>query len=79
MQAALLQTLIEGGGPRSLSPAWVLILSLLPLSLLVAGFLVLRPAANMALGAGLIVVTLIAAATAFLAGGPLRSGAAEPR
>jgi CHASE2 domain-containing sensor protein/signal transduction histidine kinase len=69
VQAALLQTLIEGGGPRSLSPAWVLILSLLPLSLLVAGFLVLRPAANMALGAGLIVVTLIAAATAFLAGG----------
>ena len=69
VQAALLQTLIEGGGPRSLSPAWVLILSLLPLGLLVAGFLVLRPAANMALGAGLIVVTLIAAATAFLAGG----------
>jgi len=69
VQAALLQTLIEGGGPRSLSPVWVLILSLLPLGLLVAGFLVLRPAANMALGAGLIVVTLIAAATAFLAGG----------
>ena len=69
VQAALLQTLIEGGGPRSLSPAWVLILSLLPLGLLVAGFLVLRPAANMALGAGLIVVTLIAAAVAFLAGG----------
>lgn len=69
VQAALLQTLIEGGGPRSLSPAWVLILSLLPLGLLVAGFLVLRPAANMALGAGLIVVTLIAAATAFLADG----------
>ena len=69
VQAALLQTLIEGGGPRSLSPAWVLILSLLPLGLLVAGFLVLRPAANMALGAGLIVLTLIAVAVAFLAGG----------
>lgn len=69
VQAALLQTLIEGGGPRSLSPGWVLALSLLPLGLLVAGFLVLRPAANMALGAGLIIVTLIAAAFAFLACG----------
>jgi CHASE2 domain-containing sensor protein/signal transduction histidine kinase len=69
VQAALLQTLIEGGGPRSLSPGWVLTLSLLPLGLLVAGFLVLRPAANMALGAGLIVLTLIAVAVAFLAGG----------
>lgn len=69
VQAALLQTLIEGGGPRSLSPGWILALSLLPLGLLVAGFLVLRPAANMALGAGLIIVTLIAAAFAFLACG----------
>ncbi|WP_225212228.1 CHASE2 domain-containing protein [Brevundimonas guildfordensis] len=68
VQAALLQTLLDGGGPRSLSPGWVLALSLLPLSLLIAGFLVLRPAANMALGAGLIALTLFASAFAFLAG-----------
>ncbi|MFC5372464.1 CHASE2 domain-containing protein [Brevundimonas faecalis] len=67
IQAALLQTLLEGGGPRTVSPPWVLILSLLPLALLVGGFLILRPLANMVLGAGLILMTLAGSAFAFLA------------
>jgi CHASE2 domain-containing sensor protein len=69
IQAALLQTLLEGGGPRTLSPPWVLGLSLLPLALLIGGFLVLRPLANMVLGAGLIVLTLGLSAVAFLTAG----------
>ena len=69
IQAALLQTLLEGGGPRTLSPPWVLGLSLLPLALLIGGFLVLRPLANMVLGAGLIVLTLGLSAVAFLSAG----------
>ncbi|MNU40807.1 Alkaline phosphatase synthesis sensor protein PhoR [compost metagenome] len=69
IQAALLQTLLEGGGPRTLSPPWVLGLSLLPLALLIGGFLVLRPLANMVLGAGLIVLTLGFSAVAFLSAG----------
>ena len=67
IQAALLQTLLEGGGPRPLSPLWVLALSLLPLALLVGGFLILRPFVNMVLGAGLILATLAASLIAFLA------------
>lgn len=67
IQAGLLQTLLEGGGPRTLSPPWLLVLSLLPLALLVGGFLILRPLANMVLGASLIVSTLAASLTAFLA------------
>ena len=66
IQAALLQTLLEGGGPRTLTPPWVLILSLLPLALLIGGFLILRPAANMILGATLILLTLAASLAAFL-------------
>ncbi|WP_427791779.1 CHASE2 domain-containing protein [Brevundimonas diminuta] len=69
VQAALLQTLIEGGGPRSLSAGWILGLSLAPLALLIAGFLALRPTVNMALGGVLIAVTLIGTAIAFLAFG----------
>lgn len=69
IQAALLQTLLEGGGPRTLSPPWVLGLSLLPLAMLIGGFLVLRPLANMVLGAGLIVLTLGFSAVAFLSAG----------
>ncbi len=69
IQAALLQTLLQGGGPRSVSPPWVLVLSLLPLALLIGGFLVLRPLANMVLGAGLIVLTLALSAVAFVTAG----------
>lgn len=69
IQAALLQTLLEGGGPRTVSPAWVLILSLAPLGLLVGGFLTLRPAINMMLGAGLIILTLGLTTAAFLMAG----------
>ncbi|WP_333611253.1 ATP-binding protein, partial [Brevundimonas bullata] len=69
IQAALLQTLLEGGGPRTLSPPWVLGLSLLSLALLIGGFLVLRPLANMVLGATLIVLTLGLSAVAFLTAG----------
>lgn len=67
IQAALLQTLLEGGGPRTLSPPWVLAFSLVALGLLVSGFLVLRPFANMVLGAALIVLTLASSLLAFLA------------
>lgn len=67
IQAALLQTLIEGGGPRTLSPSWVLTLSLFPLAVLLGGFLVLRPLANMVLGAVLILATLTSSLIAFLA------------
>ena len=66
IQAALLQTLLEGGGPRTVSSPWVLILCLLPLALLIGGFLVLRPLANMLLGAALILLTLTASMIAFL-------------
>lgn len=69
IQAALLQTLLEGGGPRPVGPAWVLALSLLPLTLLIGGFLVLRPLANMVLGAALILLTLALSAAAFLTAG----------
>ncbi|MFK4059205.1 CHASE2 domain-containing protein [Brevundimonas sp. NPDC046655] len=69
IQAALLQTLLEGGGPRPLAPPWVLALSLLPLALLVGGFLFLRPVVNMVLGAGLIVLTLAGSLIAFLGAG----------
>jgi len=69
IQAALLQTLLEGGGPRPVSPPWVLALSLLPLALLIGGFLVLRPLANMVLGAALILLTLALSAAAFLTAG----------
>ena len=67
IQAALLQTLLEGGGPRTLSPPWVLAFSLAALGLLVSGFLVLRPFANMVLGATLIVLALASSLLAFLA------------
>ena len=69
IQAALLQTLLEGGGPRTLAPPWVLALSLLPLALLVGGFLFLRPVVNMVLGAGLILLTLAGSLIAFLSAG----------
>ena len=69
IQAALLQTLLEGGGPRTVGPPWVLALSLLPLALLIGGFLILRPLANMVLGAGLILLTLALSAAALLTAG----------
>ncbi|HRO33853.1 MAG TPA: ATP-binding protein [Brevundimonas sp.] len=67
IQAALLQTLLDGGGPRTLSATGVLILSLLPLCLLLGGFLVLRPFTNMVLGVILILSTLTISLIAFLA------------
>ncbi|MFK0298564.1 CHASE2 domain-containing protein [Brevundimonas sp. NPDC090276] len=69
IQAALLQTLLEGGGPRTVGPPWVLALSLLPLALLIGGFLILRPLANMVLGVALIVLTLALSAAAFVTAG----------
>lgn len=69
LQANLLQTLLEGGGPRTASAPWRAALSLLPLWLLMAGFFFLRPAVNLALGGGLIVLVLAAGAAAFFLGG----------
>ncbi|HEY1072202.1 CHASE2 domain-containing protein [Brevundimonas sp.] len=65
IQAALLQTLLEGGGPQRLPPVWVLGLSLAPLSLLICGFLFMRPVVNMVLGASLILLTLAGSLIAF--------------
>jgi CHASE2 domain-containing sensor protein/signal transduction histidine kinase len=65
LQANLLQTLLEGGGPRTVTAPWRGALSLLPLWLLMTGFFFLRPAANLALGGGLIVLVLAAGAGAF--------------
>ena len=69
IQAALLQTLLQGGGPRPVSSAWLLVLSLLPLGLLIGGFLFLRPVVNMMLGAGLILLTLAGSLIAFRTAG----------
>jgi CHASE2 domain-containing sensor protein/signal transduction histidine kinase len=68
LQANLLDALLTDRVIRSMGPAWAALLSLAPLWLLLAGFLWLRPRANMLLGAGLLVATLAASAVLFLLG-----------
>lgn len=66
IQATLLQTLLEESSPRTL-PVWAqLLLSLLPASLLLIGFLNLRPFGNMMLGLGLMAATLLLSAALYL-------------
>ncbi len=66
LQANILDALLTG---RAISPAhmgWVLALSLLPLAVLMAGLLRLRPRANMVLGLVLIAATLALSAVLLL-------------
>ena len=65
IQAALLQTLLEGGGPRPMPDGWVAALSLAPLLALALGFLFFRPLTNMLAGAGLVLVILAGSFVAF--------------
>jgi CHASE2 domain-containing sensor protein/two-component sensor histidine kinase len=68
VQASLLDTLIAGDAVRPLARGWLALLSLLPLWVLMAGFLLLRPALNMVAGAALIVLVFAASMAGFLAG-----------
>ena len=68
VQANVLDALLAGRAIRPLGPAVTAALSLLPLWLLLAGFLALRPRDNMILGVGLIVVVLAASAAALALG-----------
>lgn len=67
IQAALLQTVLEGGGPRLLPAGWVAALSLAPLLALASGFLLFRPLTNMLAGAGLVLAILVGSYVAFQA------------
>jgi len=58
VQANVLDALLTGRAIRPLGRAWVVAFSLTPLWMMLAGFLALRPAANMVLGAGLTVAVL---------------------
>lgn len=68
LQANLLDALLADRVIRSVGPVWTALFSLAPLWLLLAGFLGLRPRANMLLGAGLVAVVLAATAALFLLG-----------
>ncbi|HYE45849.1 MAG TPA: CHASE2 domain-containing protein [Caulobacter sp.] len=68
VQASLLDTLIAGDALRPLAGLGLALLSLAPVWMLMAGFLLLRPALNMALGAGLILAVFAVSAAAFFAG-----------
>lgn len=66
LQANLLDTLLTG---RAISPADtgpLLAFSLTPLALALAGFLLLRPRANLLLGGGLVLATIVASAVMLL-------------
>jgi CHASE2 domain-containing sensor protein/signal transduction histidine kinase len=79
IQAALLDTLLHGDAPRQLPALPLAFLSLIPLWVLMAGFLRLRPAANMGLGLALIAGVFVASAALFLFGiwaSPLPAAAA---
>lgn len=65
IQAALLQTLLEGGGPRPVPGGLIAALSLAPLLALAAGFLFFRPLTNMLAGAGLVLAILAGSYVAF--------------
>lgn len=68
VQASLLDTLIAGDAVRSLAGSGLTLVSLAPVWLLMAGFLLLRPVWNMAAGAVLIVAVFLVSAAAFFAG-----------
>lgn len=58
LQANILDALLTGREVRPLSKPWLAVLSLVPLAVLMAGLLRLRPRANMVLGVALILVCL---------------------
>lgn len=66
--AALLDTLLQGDAPQEVPALWLALLSLAPLWVLFAGFLRLRPAANLILSIALILGVFIASGLAFLFG-----------
>lgn len=68
VQANILDALLSGRAIRPLGPAATAALSVLPLWLLLLGFLALRPRDNMVLGAGLVVLVLAASAAALAFG-----------
>ncbi|WP_225896786.1 CHASE2 and HATPase_c domain-containing protein [Brevundimonas goettingensis] len=68
IQAALLDTLIQGDALRAAPPALLAFLSLIPLWALMAAFLMLRPAISLAAGVGTIATVFLVSALAFLAG-----------
>ena len=69
IQASLLQTLMEDSGPVPVAQITRLALSLLPLLILLAGFLYLRPLSNMVLGLILMGLVLLTSTLLFLMGG----------
>ena len=69
IQASLLQTLMEDSGPVPVAQVTRLALSLLPLLILLAGFLYLRPLSNMVLGLILMGLVLLTSTLLFLMGG----------
>ncbi|HEY9236191.1 MAG TPA: CHASE2 domain-containing protein, partial [Phenylobacterium sp.] len=68
LQANLLDTLIGGHAIRPIGPATAAAASLLPLALALAGFLYLRPRANLLLGGALIALALAACAALLIFG-----------
>ena len=68
VQANVLDALLTGRAIQPLARGWAIAFSLAPLWLMLAGFLALRPAANMILGAGLTVAVLGLSAVLLLIG-----------
>lgn len=66
LQANLLDTLLTGRAIAPAGPGQLLAFSLTPLALALAGFLLLRPRANLLLGGGLVAATVAAAAVLLL-------------
>ena len=58
IQAALLQTLIEQSAPKEVSALSRVVLSIIPIIILLIGFLKLRPAANTVVGIALLLLTI---------------------
>jgi CHASE2 domain-containing sensor protein/signal transduction histidine kinase len=67
LQANLLDTLLGGHAIKPIGPPVAALLSLVPLLLALAGFLFLRPRANLLLGGALIALTLAASGVLFVA------------
>lgn len=68
LQANLLDTLLGDHAIRPVGPIAAALASMLPLAVALAGFLYLRPRANLLLGGALIVLTLTASAALFTLG-----------
>ncbi|CAN7224008.1 CHASE2 domain-containing protein [Phenylobacterium sp. LjRoot164] len=66
LQANLLDTLLTGRAIAPAGPGQLLAFSLTPLVLALAGFLLLRPRANLLLGGGLLAATIVASAVLLL-------------